>query len=196
MATNRVAFIPWNEAQAGNFKTEYEDSHADRRYTHHKRKWKIVYYDSPGKPLASVGFGFGTRIVIAGHGDIGDPELGADHGTGGQDLSYTDVVDRMFEKGLKKHYLGTIGCDVCYSALGDPSFAQLMARELWSRGVKASCVLGYKGSLGAQYDDELDGDKIGGRKYLHRVVDLEDADGNVTGTVKSSKMQKRFYGWL
>ena len=45
MATNRVAFIPWNEAQAGNFKTEYEDSHADRKYTHHKRKWKIVLYE-------------------------------------------------------------------------------------------------------------------------------------------------------
>ncbi|MEM9061075.1 MAG: hypothetical protein AAGD13_11500 [Pseudomonadota bacterium] len=186
MAQNRVAFIPWNEAQAGNFKTEYEDNHANRASSHHKRKWKIVYYDSPGNPLADVGFGFGTRIVIAGHGDIGDPAIAADHGTGGIDLSYTDVVDRMFEKGLKKRYIGTIGCDICYSAIGNPSFAQLMARELWSRGLKASCVLGYKGSLYAEYTGET---KPGG-KYTHRGVELDD------GTeVKSSKAQKRFFGW-
>ncbi|QDV42184.1 hypothetical protein Enr13x_20270 [Stieleria neptunia] len=190
MAQNRVAFIPWNENQAGNFKTEYEESHANRALTHHKRKWTIVYLDSPGQPLADVGCGFGTRIHIAGHGAIGDPELAADHGTGGADKSYSEVVDAMFAKGLKKRYIGTIACDVCYSALGDPPFAKLLARELYQRGLKASCVLGYKGSMGAAYTDEL-----GGRKYNHRVVDVEDDQGNVIDTVKSSKMQERFFGW-
>ncbi len=187
MATNRVAFIPWNENQAGNFKTEYEDNHANRGQSHHKRKWSIVYLDSRGSPLANVGFGFGNRIHIAGHGAIGDPEIAADHGTGGNDLSYGDVVDLMFQKGLKKRYLGTIACDVCYSALGNPSFAKMLARELWSRGVKASCVLGYKGSLYAEYTDET---KPGG-KYSHRGVELDDGS-----EVKSSKAQERFFGWM
>lgn len=190
MSQNRVAFIPWNEAQAGDFKTEYERNHSDRSLSHHKRKWKIVYLDSPGTPLADVGFGFGTRIHIAGHGDIGDPEIAADHGTGGADLSYTEVADRMFQKGLKKRYIGTIACDVCYSALGNPSFAQLLARELWGRGLKASCVLGYKGSLYATYDAEYaDGTDMGG-KYTHRMVELDDGS-----EIKSSKAQKRFFGW-
>ncbi|OUT56722.1 MAG: hypothetical protein CBB71_17355 [Rhodopirellula sp. TMED11] len=100
-------------------------------------------------------------------------------------------MDLMFQLGLKKHYLGTIACDVCYSALGNPPFAKLLAKELWKRGVKASCVLGYKGPLGAMYNDEL-----AGSKYTHRVVDVEDDDGNVIDTVKSSKMQQRFYGWM
>ncbi|QDT59776.1 hypothetical protein SV7mr_22860 [Stieleria bergensis] len=191
MSTSRTAFIPWDEAQAGAFKQEYEDSDADRGLSHHKRKWKIVYLDSPGKPLAKVGFGTTTRIMIAGHGAIGDPTIAADHGTGGADRSYSDVVDLMFQLGLKKHYLGTIACDVCYSALGNPPFAKLLAKELWKRGVKASCVLGYKGPLGAMYNDEL-----AGSKYTHRVVDVEDDDGNVIDTVKSSKMQQRFYGWM
>ena len=82
MSTSRTAFIPWDEAQAGAFKQEYEDSDADRGLSHHKRKWKIVYLDSPGKPLAKVGFGTTTRIMIAGHGAISDPTIAADHGTG------------------------------------------------------------------------------------------------------------------
>ncbi|WP_149499292.1 hypothetical protein [Roseiconus lacunae] len=190
MAQNRVAFIPWNENQAGNFKTEYEQNNAQKGASHHKRTWTMVYLDSPGTPLAALGCGFGTRIHIAGHGDIGDPEIAADHGTGGADRSYTEVVDMMIAKGLKKRYLGTIACDVCYSALGNPSFAKLMARELFSRGLKASCVLGYKGSLYATYDSfYADGSNMGG-KYSHRMVELDD------GTeVKSKKAQERFFGW-
>ncbi|MCC9603093.1 hypothetical protein LOC67_21295 [Stieleria sp. JC731] len=190
MSTSRTAFVPWNEAQAGNFKTEYEYCQSNRGRSHHKRKWTIVYLDTPGKPLAKVGFGLNTRIVIGGHGSIGSPTIGADHGTGGADRSYQEVVEMMLDKGLKKHYIGTIGCDVCYSALGNPSFAKLLARELWRNGVKASCVLGYKGPLGAVYTNELSG-----HKYTHRVVDVEDSDGNVTDTVKSSSMQERFFGW-
>lgn len=185
MAQNRIAFVPWNEAQAGNFKTETEEAHADRGDTHHKRKWKAVYLDSPGKPLAKVGFGTGVRIHIAGHGAIGDPEIAADHGTGGADRSYTEVVDLLIEKGLRKYYLGTVACDVCYSALGDPAFAQLLARELWSRGFKATCVLGYKGSLYATYCM-----KATGGKYMHRVVETDSGELD-----KSSKMQQRFFGW-
>jgi hypothetical protein len=190
MATSRTAFIPWNESQAGNFKAEYEECHQNRSQSHHKRKWNIVYLDTPGKPLAKIGFGVGTRLMIAGHGAIGDPTIAADHGTGGADRSYVEVVDMLFEKGLRKYYLGTVACDICYSALGSPPFAKLLARELFQRGVKASCVLGYKGPLGAVYNTELTGSK-----YTHRVVDVEDSSGNVLETVKSSSMQERFFGW-
>ena len=188
MATDRLAFIPWNESQAGNFKKEYEINQADRGKSHHKRKWSIVYLDSPGTPLGDIGFGFGTRICVAGHGNIGWDSIAADHGTGGANRSYTDVVDLMFQKGLKKRYVGTVACDVCYSALGSPPFAKLLARELWSRGVKASCVLGYKASMYAQYYN------WSGGKYTHRVVDSQDKDGNAI-KVKTKDMQERFYGW-
>lgn len=187
MAQSRTIFIPWNRADAGSFATEHTE--ANRKASHHKRKFKVICADTPGTPLADVGAGFGTRIHVVGHGAIGDPELGADHGSGASDVHITDLVDMMFEKGLKKYYIGTIACDVCYSALGDPSFAKMLARELYGRGLKASCVLGYKGPLGSTYGDELGG------KYHHRVVDVEDANGNVIDTVKSKTMQERFWGF-
>ena len=196
MATDRVAFIPWNRAQAGNFIKEYEDNNSGG--THNNRKWTIVCLDTPGKPLADIGFGFGTRIHVAGHGSIGCKAIGADHGTNGADVSVEDLVKAMFEQGLKKRYIGTIACDVCYSALGTPPFAKLLARELWNNGVKASCVLGYKGSLVSTYCDELEGSLGGNKKhkYQHRIVDIEeDADGNPTKSVKSKYAQTRFVGW-
>jgi len=191
MSQDRVAFIPWNQAQAGAFKTEYERNNKKKGKSHHKRKWTMVYADSPGTPLADVGFGFGTRIHIAGHGDVGDPDIAADHGTGGADRNYKDVVAMMIAKGLKKRYIGSIVCDICDSALGNPCFAQLMARELWKQGFKVSCVIGYKGSLFATYDTfYADGSDMGG-KYSHRMVETPDGD-----EVKSSKAQQRFFGWM
>ena len=189
MAQDRVAFIPWNTSQAGNFTKEYATNQNIGKLAHHKREWTVVYLDSPGTPLADMGFGFGTRLHIAGHGDVGDPKLYADHGTGGGTLSVAQVVDAMLLKGLKKHYIGTIVCDVCSSALGSPSFAKLLARELWNRGIKASCVLGYKGSLYAEYAKWADPNKKAG-KYRHREVELPDGTG-----VKSSDAQERFFGW-
>lgn len=186
MAQGRTWFIPWNANQSGDFGGEAAQGISK---SHHKRKIEVFYKDSPGKPLAKIGAGFGTRIHIAGHGAIGDPELGADHGTGGADVGIKELVDMMFEKGLTKRYLGTIVCDVCYSALGSPSYAKLLARELYARGLKGSCVMGYKGPLGAAYSSELGG------KYTHRVVDVEDSAGNVIDTVKSKQMQERFWGF-
>lgn len=184
MATDRIVFVPWNESQAGNFKLETEHAHANRGKTHHKRKWKGIYLDTPGKPLADVGMGVGVRIHIAGHGAIGDPEIAADHGTGGDDRSYVEVADLLIAKGFSKLYIGTVVCDVCYSALGTPPFAKLLARELYGRGHKMTCVMGYKGSLYATY-----GGKVGG-VFKHRVVETDDGD-----LFKSSEMQERFFGW-
>lgn len=196
MSTDRVLFIPWNQSQAGSFAVEHTAD--DVKGSHHKRKWTVVCLDTPGKPLAKVGFGFGTRIHVVGHGAIGDPAIAADHGTGGAPVSCKQLVDAMFAQGLKKYYVGTIACDVCYSALGNPSFAKVLARELWSRGVKASCVLGYKGSLVSTYCDELNGALGGGKqhKYGHRIVDIEeDENGDPVKSVKSKYAQTRFVGW-
>lgn len=196
MSTDRILFIPWNRSQAGSFVTEHDED--DRKGSHHKRKWTTVCRDTPGKPLAQVGFGFGVRIHVVGHGAIGVASVDADHGTGGGSVACADLVEMMFEQGLKKRYVGTIACDVCYSALGSPSFAQVLARELWSKGVKASCVLGYKGSLVSTYCDELTG-ALGGygkHKYGHRIVDIEeDENGDPVRSVKSKYAQKRFFGW-
>ena len=140
----------------------------------------------------ATGEGWGGNrhsIHVVGHGSIGDPEIAADHGTGGADKSYQEVVDAMFAQGLKKRYIGTVACDICYSALGKPSFAKMLAKELFSRGVRASCVLGYKGPLYSTYDDFCaDGSDMGG-KYGHRMVELDGVE------VKSRKAQERFFGW-
>jgi hypothetical protein len=186
MSQDRIVFVPWNENQAGNFKNETESADSNRGATHHKRRWTGVYLDSAGEPLKRVGFGMGARIHIAGHGAIGDPNIYADHGTGGATRSYTEVVDAMIAKGLQKYYLGTIVCDVCYSALGNPPFAKLLAKELWTRGFKGTCVLGYKGSLYATYNNFGSG-----KKYTHRTV-LTDAGDEQ----KSSDLQERFFGFV
>lgn len=192
LRNDRVLFIPWNRDQSGSFSTEHDED--DRLSSHHKRKWKVICMDTPGKPLGDVGFGFGTRIHVVGHGSPGNPSLSADHGTGGASVSYTDLVDKMFEKGLKKYYIGTVACDVCSSALGDPCFAQLLARELWKRGVKASCVLGYKGTLFSVHNTyDGDGKK---HKYKHRTVEIKDEDGDMISDLKSRDAQERFFGWL
>lgn len=186
MAMGRVWFIPWETGKAGNFIAE---ATAGVSSSHHKRSVSVVCKDTPGKMLAKVGMGTGARIHVAGHGSIGGQTLGADHGTGGADVTIPDLVDMLREHGLKKYYVGTIVCDVCYSALGDPSFAKSFARALYDAGYKATCTMGYKGPLGAAYGDELGG------KYSHRVVDVEDSMGNVIDTVKSKYMQQRFWGF-
>lgn len=186
MAQGRTWFIPWNESQAGAFTAE---ATAGLSGSHHKRKVSIVYEDSPGTPLAKIGIGFGTRVHIAGHGSIGGTTIACDHGQSGADRSAQDLVDMMAARGLKKHYVGTIVTDVCYSALGNPCFAKQLARALYAAGYKATCVMGFKGPLGAAYGSELGG------KYTHRVVDIEDASGNVIDTVKSKHAKERFWGF-
>jgi len=186
MAQDRVVFIPWNNAQAGGFINESLANNTGG--THHKRKWSVVCADS-AEDLSSIGVGMGTRLHIAGHGATGDPKIYPD-AQGAAPLSYTQVADALIAKGLKTRYMGTIVTDVCYSALGAQPFAKLLAKELYSRGFKAICVMGYKGPLGAVYNTELSGSK-----YKHRVVDVEDETGAVTKTVKSKTMQVRFFGF-
>jgi len=184
MAQDRVVFLPWTEAQCAGMKAQYENNNTDRDKTHHKRKWTIITMDTPGKPLEKLGLGVGTRLHVWGHGGVNDPTIEADDHS--EEIDSAEVVRRMIAKGFKKQYLGTIVSDSCYSALGATPFAKRLARELWRNGVKASCVLGYKGSLYTMYTDET---KPGG-KYIHRGVVLDN------GTeVKSSEAQERFFGW-
>ncbi|MCS7469538.1 hypothetical protein NZK35_23035 [Stieleria sp. ICT_E10.1] len=195
MATSRTLFIPWDRAQSGTFASEHSDAdHSDKGSAHRKRKVTVICRDTPGKPLAKIGAGIGTRIHVVGHGAIGDPELGADHGTGAADVGIEELVDMMFEKGLKKYYLGTVACDVCYSAIGSPSYAKMLARELYKRGLKASCVLGYKGPLISTYHPASQ-QMLGGSKYTHRMVYEMDENDNRVAVHKSSKMQERFFGF-
>lgn len=186
MAQGRTWLIPWNQYQAGGFDAE---ATAGLGGSHHKRTVKIVYKDSVGEPLANIGVGYKTRIHIAGHGSIGGTTISCDHGQHGADRSAADLVELMQQLGLKKRYIGTIVTDVCYSALGDPCFAKQLARALYGAGYKGTCVMGFKGPLGAAYGSELGG------KYTHRVVDIEDDDGNVVETVKSKHAKKRFWGF-
>ncbi|MFZ3581056.1 hypothetical protein ACOI1H_02645 [Loktanella sp. DJP18] len=186
MSMGRVWFIPWEQSKAGNFLAEASQGLSN---SHHKRSVSVVCKDTPGKKLAELGFGTNARIHVAGHGSIGGQTLGADHGTGASDVTIPELVALLEAHGLKKYYVGTIVCDVCYSALGSPCFAKTFARALYDAGYKATCTMGYKGPLGAAYGDELGG------KFSHRVVDQEDESGNVIATLKSKKMQERFWGF-
>jgi hypothetical protein len=187
MSKGRVVFVPWTQAQGGGFgnDTDYNNHPGVKGGTHHKRDWSAVYLDSAGRPLADVGAGIKRRIHVAGHGRIGDPNIYPPHGSGAASVPYGDVVAALIAQGLKKIYMGTVVCDVCFSALGDPPFAKLVARELWSHGYRLCPVMGHKGSLQPGYVDDLGG------KYRHRQVELTDGT-----TVKSSQAQQRFFGWM
>jgi hypothetical protein len=196
MANDRVMYIPWNNDEIGEFNNSGMDeftygadyNNTQKPTSHHKRTWSVVYANSPAPALASLGIGWGTRLHLAGHGQIGDANVYPPHAsTAAQPISYQQVVAAMMASGLKTHYIGTIVCDVCYSALGNPPFARLLARELWSHGYKATCVMGFKGSLQSAYVDNASGGVAG--KYTHRVVDT------AKGTIKSKDAKVRFFGF-
>lgn len=193
---DRTLFIPWPRSQAGTFASEHGERDEDG---HHDRNWTAVCADDVGKPLAKIGIGRGTRLHVVGHGAIGDPTIGADHGTGGADVSADEIVAMLEAKGLKKYYMGTIACDVCYSALGNPSFAKTLAKSLWSAGYRATCTLGYKGPLYSTYEKSalagFANSKLGGAKFGHRTVMVTGKDGVETLT-KSKYAQTRFFGFV
>lgn len=189
MATDRVEFVPWDHITAAGLETSTYNQ-GTKEQTHHKRKWKLVYYDDhhPGGVISKLGASFGSRLIIAGHGAPDHPNIYASHDDN-VGISYEVVVDRLLEHGLKKYYVGTIGCDVCSSAVGNQPFAKLLAKELRRRGFKMTCVIGYKGALRPSYRDR--DDQLGGEhKYFHRAVRLQD-----NTIVKSSQAYERFYGF-
>lgn len=192
MAQDRVSFIPWPQAQCRAFEQDVLDAQAGRADTHHKRKWKAVFLDTPGKPLKKLGVGSGARLHLVGHGEIGEPYIAADHGTGLPNRTPTEIVDFMIAKGFSQTFLGTVVCDVCYSAIGDhrPPFAKLLARELFSRGFIGTAVLGYKGRLVPFYQKG-----IVGKKFGHRVVAGLTRDDGTYDYHKSSDAQERFFGF-
>lgn len=191
MTVDRLVFIPFKRDQAGDFIAETKKAEALGASTHHGRKFALVCYDDPGKPLASLGFSPMTRVMIAGHGLAGRPYISNSAGYGQKEyLPYNVVVDRLIEKGLPKRYLGAISCDVCYSSIkndNNPAFADLVARYLHKKGYRLAHTIGYLGPLGAV--PEKISDK---HKFLHRVVDLMK-DG-VEVTVKSTDAKERFLG--
>src|ERR1700760_2564012 len=120
MANDRVVFTPFNRDQVTDFIDQADEatSLGARGKAHHARVFSIVCYDDPGQPLEDLGFGWGSRILIAGHGEPGRPYISNSYGIGKkQYVPFNVVADRLIEKGLQKRYTGTIGCDVCYSAV-------------------------------------------------------------------------------
>ncbi len=192
MSTDRCVFIPFLRNQATDFIDEAKRAEAAGAsgVAHRKRKFAVVCYDDPGKPLKDLGFSFGTRILIAGHGQAGRPYISNSSAIGQKEyLPYNVVCDRLIEKGLQKRYAGAISCDVCYSSIKsdtNPAFADLVARYLHRKGYKLLHTIGYQGPMGAVHEQM----KTGNHKFSHRVVDLIAADGTKT-TVKSSDSDAR-----
>ncbi|WP_296741340.1 hypothetical protein [Mesorhizobium sp.] len=196
MSTDRLVFIPFNRSQATDFIDEARraNNHGSGATAHRARKFSVVCYDDAGTPLEDLGFSFGTRILIAGHGLAGRPYISNSTGIGQkQYLPFNVVCDRLIEKGLQKRYAGTISCDVCYSAVKNdrnPPFADLIARYLHKKGYKLVNTIGYMGPMGAVHEK-----MSGNHKYYHRVVDLVSDDGTKK-TVKSSDgdARERYFG--
>ena len=192
MANDRVYFIPWDRTVGSVLSSrcdEYNNANKDK--THHKRNWTPVFYDDthPNGVISNMGAGSGTRLIVAGHGGVDDPQIYASE-SGDHLLGYKDIADRLVAHGLKKYYVGTIGCDVCHSAEGTNPFAKLLAKELRQRGYTLTCVMGYKGALYSGYSSKTD-ERLGGtHKYRHRTVEL--ADGTFQKTKDASE---RFYGF-
>lgn len=196
MTTDRCVFIPFDRNQAADFIQQTDAAHkaGTDGYTHHARKFTYICYDDPGTPLEALGAAFGVRILIAGHGSAGCPYICNSPGQGRQEfLPFNVVVDRLVAKGLQKRYVGTISCDVCFSAVKNdknPPFADLMAQDLRSKGYILANTIGYFGAMGPVHES------LGGNhKYHHRVVDLIADDGSVTATVKTKDAKKRYYGY-
>lgn len=188
MAKDRVVFVPWNQNQAGKFAGDGDWSNRQKDNTHHKRTWTSYFLDSAGTPLAGVGFGFSSRIHVFGHGvpPGQDNTKTYPDGAGGTPVTVADLADMLVAKGLKKKYMGTLVCDICYSALGSPSFAKQLAREMFQRGYLCP-VMGYKGAI---YPVYFRYGEFANSKYEHRMV--EKLDGTKS---KSSKAQERFFGF-
>ncbi len=198
MARNRFKFIPWNSGTLGihNLNNQNLDefalhSHFNndanmQAHQHHKRQWTTVYANTPGQPLEDLGFGVYARLHIAGHGAVGSPNVTA---PGAPPVPASAIAAGIEAKGLPKWYMGTIACDVCHSAFGNPSFAKTLARELWSLKYYHLKVLGYKGTMIPVYVPPNHASGIGG-KYFHRTVNRVAKGGDV----KSRKAQRRFWG--
>ena len=186
MAQDRVVFVPWNKAQSGKFGGDGDWSNSTKKESHHKREWTTYYLDTPGKPLQSLGFGMGARLHVFAHGSDTDPTIAYPDVQGASQVTPAELAEMLKEKGLPKRYIGTVVCDICYSALGSPSFAKRLARELHSLGY-ATPVMGHTGALYpvyfryAEYKDT---------KYNHRMVELLDGSN-----VKSKEAQVRFWGF-
>jgi hypothetical protein len=104
MAKNRVVFVPWNRDQSGKFGGDGDWSNRQKGATHHKRTWTTYFLDTPGKPLAALGFGSGARLHIFGHG----VPPGQDNTKTYADVervspvSIADLADMLVDMGLKK----------------------------------------------------------------------------------------------
>lgn len=188
MAQDRVVFVPWNQAQSGKFGGDGDWSNRQKQATHHKRTWTTYYLDSPGTPLADVGYGIKSRLHIFGHG-VEPPQDNTKtypDVTGAAPVTVSDLADMLAAKGLKKRYMGTVVCDICYSALGTPPLAKQLARALNKLGYTCPVM----GHLGAIFPVYFRYDAVNANKYEHRIVEL--LDGTL---VKSKKAQERFWGF-
>ena len=101
-------------------------------------------------------------------------------------VTVSQLAEILIAKGLSKWYLGTIVCDICYSALGSPPLAKQLARALFRHGYLCS-VMGHEGAIFPVY---FRYGAVQTNKYEHRIV--EKLDGTL---VKSNKAQERFWGF-
>jgi len=161
----RVVFIPWTAAEGAEFGAEVVDHNANTD-RHHQHNYEAVYYDSPHPNGTIENLPWGVRIEIVGHGGAGNHGIQT---SGGNELTYSDVADRLIEHGLRKRHPRTISINTCSSAvptLGSQCFAAKFANYMRSEGYLLISVLGYFGAIDGEYNKEP------GSEYSHRYVTI------------------------
>jgi hypothetical protein len=103
----RIIWIPWPEAEAGEF-----IERSDQWNEVSAKTFTIITYDPGTKHEALVGLRKGS-IYMRGHGMPGSPSVT----TRGQVLHISKSIDRLIEMGLEKEFGGTIKFYSCYSAV-------------------------------------------------------------------------------
>lgn len=191
MAQDRIVFVPWNQSQAGKFAGDGDWSNRQAANTHHKRKWTTYFLDSAGTPLKQLGIGGSSRLHIFGHGVPPGQDNTKTYPdvAGAPEVSVTDLAQMIEDKGLPKYYMGTVVCDICYSALGTPPLAKQLARALYKRGYKVCPVMGFEGAIYPVYF-RYGAQGFQGNKYEHRIVERLDGTHD-----KSSNANERFWGF-
>ncbi|TQF83087.1 hypothetical protein FK498_03325 [Elioraea sp. Yellowstone] len=159
----------------------------------------ISVWWQPGKKnpfLAGLSDG---QIYIRGHGMPGYKSI--EGGRGGERVDYDEVVDRLLQSGLRKTFAGKIKCYSCHSAeFGDTAgsmdreqvgtpFAQLVADELYARGVRNCTVFGYWGAIDSFVKDGSEGR----HKYV-RVKKVVDGRMQQVEYGRASEARYQFVG--
>jgi hypothetical protein len=106
---SRIIWIPWPEAEAGEFIERSEQWQEAKRGV---KDYTIITY-APGTTSDVLSTLTAGSLYMRGHGMPGSPSVT----TAGKSLHIHSSIDRLIEMGLRNTFAGTIKFYSCYSAV-------------------------------------------------------------------------------